>query len=49
MRVRNFIALARLVSDALLSGFVQIARKEQQQAVEQGATSDTEPLLVGYG
>src|SRR5215470_19998505 len=44
MRVSNFIELARPVSDALLSRFVQVAREEQQQAVEQGAKSDTDPL-----
>jgi hypothetical protein len=44
MRISNFIELARPVSDALLSRFVQVAREEQQQAVEQGAKSDTDPL-----
>jgi hypothetical protein len=44
MRVSNFIELARPVSDDLLSRFVQVAREEQQQALEQGARSDTDPL-----
>jgi hypothetical protein len=44
MRISNFIELARPVSHALLSRFVQVAREEQQQAVEQGAKSDTDPL-----
>jgi hypothetical protein len=44
MRVSNFIELARPVSDDLLSRFVQVAREEQQRAVDQGATSDTDPL-----
>jgi hypothetical protein len=44
MRTSNFIELARPVSDALLSRFVQVVREEQQQAVEQGAKSDTDPL-----
>jgi hypothetical protein len=44
MRISHFIELARPVSDALLSRFVQVAREEQQQAVEQGAKSDTDPL-----
>ena len=37
MRVSNFIELARPVSDDLLSRFAQVAREEQQRAVEQGA------------
>jgi len=41
MRVSNFIELARPVSDDLLSRFAQVAREEQQRAVEQGARSDT--------
>ena len=44
MRVSNFIELARPVSDDLLSRFAQVAREEQQRAVEQGARSDTDPL-----
>jgi hypothetical protein len=44
MRVSNFIKLARPVSDALLSRFVQVAREEQQRAVEQGAKSDMDAL-----
>src|SRR5215831_12037279 len=44
MRVRNFIELARPVSDDLLSRFVQVAREEQQRAVEEGATSDMDAL-----
>ena len=44
MRVNNFIELARPVSDALLSRFVQVAREEQQRAIEQGARCETDPL-----
>jgi AcrR family transcriptional regulator len=44
MRVGNFLELARPVSDDLLSRFVQVAREEQQRAMEQGAKSDTDPL-----
>ena len=44
MRISNFIELARPVSDDLLSRFAQVAREEQQRAVEQGARSDTDPL-----
>jgi hypothetical protein len=36
MRISNFIELARPVSDDLLSRFAQVAREEQQRAVEQG-------------
>src|SRR6187200_3394724 len=43
-RVSNFIELARPVSDALLSRFVQVAREEQQRAVQQGARSDMDAL-----
>ena len=44
MRVSNFIELARPVSDDMLSRFAQVARQEQQRAVEQGARSDVDPL-----
>jgi len=44
MRVGNFLELTRPVSDNLLSRFAQVAREEQQRAVEQGAKSDTDPL-----
>jgi hypothetical protein len=44
VRVGSFIELARPVSDQFLSRFVQVAREEQQRAVEQGATSDIDPL-----
>jgi hypothetical protein len=44
MRVSNFIELARPVSDDLLSRFVQVAREEQQRAVEEGARSDMDAL-----
>ena len=44
MRVGNFIELARPVSDDLLSRFVQVAREEQQRAVEEGARSDMDAL-----
>lgn len=44
MRVSNFIELARFVSDDMLSRFAQVARQEQQRAVEHGARSDVDPL-----
>ena len=44
MRVRNLIELARPVSDALLERFAQIVREEQLLAVQQGVTSDMDPL-----
>jgi hypothetical protein len=44
MRVSNFIELAKPVSDDLLSRFVQVAREEQQRAVEEGARSDMDAL-----
>jgi hypothetical protein len=44
MRVSNFIELARPVSDNLLSRFAQVAREEQERAVEHGAKSNTDPL-----
>jgi hypothetical protein len=44
MRVSNFIELARPVSDDLLSRFAQVAREEQQRAVDQGAKSQMDPL-----
>jgi hypothetical protein len=43
MRVGNLIDLARPVSDALLERFVQVVRQEQLLAVQEGATSDTDP------
>jgi hypothetical protein len=43
MRVKNFIELARPVSDELLERFAQVAREEQQRAVELGAKSDVDP------
>jgi hypothetical protein len=46
LRVRNFLELARPVSDDFLSRFAQVARDEQQRAAEQGAKSDTDPLLA---
>jgi len=51
MRVSNFIELARPVSDDLLSRFVQVAREEQQRAVEEGARSDMDALWAAmrYG
>jgi hypothetical protein len=44
MRVSNFIELTRPVSDNLLSRFAQVAREEQERAMEQGAKSNTDPL-----
>ena len=44
MRVRNLIELARPVSDALLERFAQMVREEQLLAVQQGVTSDMDPL-----
>jgi hypothetical protein len=46
MRVRNFLELARPISDDFLSRFAQVAREEQQRAAEQGAKSDTDPSLA---
>jgi hypothetical protein len=46
LRVRNFLELARPVSDDFLSRFAQVARDEQQRAAKQGAKSDTDPLLA---
>jgi NAD(P)-dependent dehydrogenase (short-subunit alcohol dehydrogenase family) len=46
LRVRNFLELARPVSDDFLSRFAQVARDEQQRAAEQGAKSHTDPLLA---
>jgi len=46
VRVRNFLELARPVSDDFLSRFAQVARDDQQRAAEQGAKSDTDPLLA---
>jgi len=43
MRVSNFIELTRPVSDNLLSRFAQVAREEQERAMEQGAKSNTDP------
>jgi len=44
MRVGNLIELARPVSDALLARFAQMVREEQLLAVQQGVTSDMDPL-----
>jgi hypothetical protein len=46
LRVRNFLELATPVSDDFLSRFAQVARDDQQRAAEQGAKSDTDPLLA---
>ena len=46
MRVRNFLELARPISDDFVSRFAQVAREEQQRAAEQGAKSDTDPSLA---
>jgi len=44
MRVGNLIELARPVSDALLARFAQMVREEQLLAVQQGVTSDMDPI-----
>jgi hypothetical protein len=46
LRVRNFLELATPVRDDFLSRFAQVARDDQQRAAEQGAKSDTDPLLA---
>ncbi|MFZ0708677.1 MAG: hypothetical protein WAM53_01425 [Terrimicrobiaceae bacterium] len=43
MRVSNFIEQARTVSDERLEPFAQVAREEQQRAVQLGAKSDLDP------
>jgi len=43
MRVNNFVELARSANDELLQRFAQVAREEQQRAVELGAKSDMDP------
>ena len=43
MRVNNFVELARSVNDERLEPFAQVAREEQQRAVELGAKSDMDP------
>jgi hypothetical protein len=42
--VGNLIELARPISDTLLERFVQMVREEQILAVQQGVTSDMDPL-----
>jgi hypothetical protein len=43
VRVSNFIQQARTVSDERLEPFAQVAREEQQRAVQLGGMSDMEP------
>ena len=43
VRVSNFIEEARTVSDERLEPFAQVAREEQQRAVQLGAKSDMDP------
>jgi predicted RNA-binding Zn ribbon-like protein len=44
MRVGNFIELARFADNDLMQRFAQVARAEQQRAVEVGVKSDIDPL-----
>ena len=46
VRVSNFIDQARTVSDERLEPFAQVAREEQQRAVQLGVKSDLDPTLA---